>query len=263
LKQTLAAIDTSLRHCIFKEASMGVSAPAAAKANGLTTVVNVIAAPREAFETLRVSPMWGWAFVVAAALATLGQYLATPATIHAIQAGWPAQVAANPRLAALTPEQQQHALDVTLGALHYGWLIWPIAVLAIALLQTIIMLIFRAVGKGDATFKQLWCASMNVTVIGSGMYGLLSGLIAVVRGPATYNSVADSLRAIPSLNWLAPGAPIKVAAFLGAFNVVSIWGAIVLALAMICVARVSKANAACCAVVTTVLAGLYFFFTVR
>ncbi|HKU66359.1 MAG TPA: hypothetical protein VJP85_01140 [Candidatus Baltobacteraceae bacterium] len=242
---------------------MGVSAPAAAKANGLSTVVNVVTAPREAFETLRVVPMWGWAFVVAAALATLGQYLATPATIHALQSSWPAQVAANPRLAALTPEQQQHALDVTLGAMHYGWLIAPVSVLVVALLQAVIMLVFRTAGKGDATFKQLWCASMNVAVIGAGMYSLLAGLIAVVRGPASYNSILDALRAVPSLAWLAQGAPVKIVAFLGAFNVVSVWGAIVLAIAMVWVAKVSKANAASCAVVTTVLAGLYFFFTAR
>jgi hypothetical protein len=242
---------------------MGVSAPAATKANGLSTVVNVIAAPREAFETLRKAPTWGWALVVAVVFATIGQYLATPAVIHAVQTGWPAQVAANPRLAALTPEQQQHTLDITLSALRYGWLFTPISVLAAALLQTVIMLVFRAAGKGDASFKQLWCASMNVTVIGVGMYSLLSGLIAVVRGAASYTSTMDAVRAIPSLAWLAPAAPVKVVGFLAAFNVVSIWGAIVLALAMICVAKVSKANATSCAVVTTVLAGLYFFFTAR
>ncbi len=242
---------------------MGVSAPAAVKANGLSTVANVLAAPREAFETLRVSPMWGWALVIAVLLATLGQYLATPATIHAVQASWPAQVAANPRLAALTPAQQQHALDVTLSALRFGWIITPITVLVVALLQSIIMLVFRAAGKGDATFKQLWCASVNLTVIGVGMYGLLNGLIALVRGAASYNSVTDAMRAIPSLAWLAPAAPLKTVAFLAAFNVVSLWGAIVLAVAMMYVARVSKANAAACAIVTTVLAGLYFSVTAR
>lgn len=242
---------------------MGVSAPAAAKANGLSTVLNVIAAPREAFQTLRVAPMWGWAFVVAAVLAMIGQYLATPATIHAMQASWPAQVAANPRMAAMTPAQQQNALTMGIAFVRWVWLITPITVLAVALLQTVIMLVFRAAGKGEATFKQLWCASMNVAVIGTGVYGLLSGLIAVVRGAASYGSMADALRAMPSLAWLIPGAPIKTTAFLAAFNVVSIWGAIVLAIAMMYVAKVSKANAAACAIVTTVLAGLYFWFTAR
>jgi hypothetical protein len=239
---------------------MGVSAPAA-KANGLSTVVNVIASPREAFETLRVVPMWGWAFIITAALAMLGQYLAMPATIHAVQASWPAQVAANPKLAALTPDQQQKYLTITTNFMHYTWIIGVISGLVGALLQTIIMLVFRTIGKGSASFKQLWCASMNVCVIGVGMYSLLSGLIAVVRGPAAYNSVADAMRAIPSLAWVAPGASTKTIAFLAAFNVVSVWGAVVLAIAMMAVAKVSKGNAAACAVVTTALAGAYFFFT--
>ena len=38
---------------------------AAPKANGLSTLLNVIAAPKEAFETLKVAPTWGWAMIVA------------------------------------------------------------------------------------------------------------------------------------------------------------------------------------------------------
>jgi hypothetical protein len=236
---------------------MGVSAPAA-KTNGLSTVLNVIASPVEAFQTLRIAPMWGWAFIVAVLLAAVGQYLATPATAHALQASFPAQMAANPRTAALTPAEQQNALNIALAAVRFAWLFAPITVLVGALLQTIVMLIFRAAGKGDASFKQLWCASMNTLVVGLGMYSLLNGLIAMVRGPAAYNSTMDAFRAMPSLAWLAPSAPVKAVAFLAAFNAVSIWGAAVLAIAMIHAARVSKANAVACAVVTTVLAGLYF-----
>jgi len=73
---------------------MGASAPVAQKANGLSNVVNVLTAPREAMESLRVAPTWGWAFLIAAILSCLGQYLLTPAVSHAMQASWPAQVAA-------------------------------------------------------------------------------------------------------------------------------------------------------------------------
>lgn len=240
---------------------MGVSAPVAAKANGLTTVVNVITAPVEAFSTLRISPMWGWAFIAAAVLAIAGQLLAMPATIHAMQAGWPAQVAASPQLSAATPAQQQRYLEFGISFVRFSWLFAPIMLLVVAVLQAIVMLVFKAAGKGEAGFKQLWSASMNTSVVGVGMYSLLSGLIAVVRGPASYNSVSDALRSVPSLAWLVPGAAVKVAAFLAAFNVISIWGAVLLALAMIYVAKVSKVNGAACAATVMVLAGLYFFFT--
>lgn len=241
---------------------MGVSTPVAAKANGLSTVVNVVAAPREAFETLRIAPMWGWALVIAAALAMVGQYLAIPAVLHAMQAGWPAQVAASPQLSSLTPAQQQRAFEMGTMFVHWSWLITPVLLLVGAFLQTIIMLVFRAAGKGDASFKQLWCASMNVMVVGFGVYNLLNGLISIVRGPAAYNSMMDSIRSMPSPAWLAPSASHKVLAFLASFNIVSIWGAVLLAMAMMYVAKVSKANAAICATTVTVLAGLYFFVTV-
>lgn len=234
---------------------MGVSVPAASKASGLSTVLNVITAPGEAFETLRISPMWGWAFVVALILTALGGYLAAPATSHAIQASWPAQIAANPRLAAMTPAQQQSGLNFALAFVRLSWLFAPITVLVGALVSAVVMLIFNAAGKGSANFKQLWCAAMNAVVVSAGVSALLGGLIAVVRGAASYNSTLDAYRAIPGLAWLVPHATIKTIAFLSAFNVVGIWAAVLFAIAMMHVARTSKANSAFCAATLLCLGG--------
>jgi hypothetical protein len=242
---------------------MGVSAPAAQKANGLSTVFNVLTAPGEAFETLRISPMWGWAFLVTVALAMIGQYLATPAAIHAVQASWPAQVAANPRIGAMTAEQQQTALNMALTGVKFAWLFMPVFVLVGALIQSAIMLIFSAAGKGSASFKLLWCASMNTLVVGMGVYALVAGLIAIVRGAASYTSATAAMKAIPGLAWLAPHASIKLIAFLSVFNVVSIWGAVLVYIAMQAVARTSKINAAACAVTVIALSGAYFAVTAR
>jgi hypothetical protein len=242
---------------------MGVSAPAAPKANGLSTVANVFTAPREAFETLRISPMWGWAFLVTIVLAVIGQYLATPAAIHAVQASWPAQAAANPRIAAMTPAQQQAALGFATAAVKFAWLFMPVIVLVGALIQSVIMLVFSAAGKGSASFKQLWCASINVLVVGMGTYSLVAGLIAVVRGPAAYTSAQAAMKALPGLAWFAPAASIKLVAFLSVFNVISIWGAVLMYIAMQAVARTSKANAFACAATILVLSGAYFALTAR
>jgi hypothetical protein len=228
---------------------MSVSAPAAEKANGLSTVVNVITAPVEAFETLRVAPMWGWAFIIAVVLTAVGQYLAMPAVVHAMQATWPAQVAADPRLATLSAAQQQNALNMATAVIKFSWLFSPVILLIDALVFTIIMLIFKAIGRGSAGFKQLWCAAMNVSVISVGIASLLSGVIAVVRGASNYNTMADAYKAIPSLAWIVPVTGAKAAAFLAGFNAISIWGAVVLAVAMMYVAKTSKVNGAICAFV--------------
>lgn len=242
---------------------MSASMPSAVKANGFSTVLDVITSPTKAFETLRAVPMWGWAYIVTAVLCMIGQYLGAPAIAHALQAGWPAQIAANPKLAAMTPEQQQQGLKFALVGIQWAWLIVPVIALLAALLQTIIMMIFKAAGRSDATFKQLWCAAMNTMVVGFGLYSIVNGLIIMVRGPQSFNSTMDTMRAMPSLAWFAPAANVKLAAFLAAFNVMSIWGAVLLALAMIHVARVSRGNAIACAVVTTALAGLYFAWGAR
>jgi hypothetical protein len=227
---------------------MAVSAPVPRRANGLVTVADVITAPRDAFQTLRLSPMWGWAFIIAAVLTAIGQYLGTPATIHAIQASWPAQVAASPQLAGASAQAQQNALNISTSVIRIAWLFAPVIVLIGAFIASIIMLIFRSMG-GDAGYKQLWCAAMNIAVVSAGIGSLLNGLIAVVRGPASYSSTADAYRAIPSLAWLAPHAGVKLSAFLAGFGVVNIWAAVLTAMAMVYVARTSKATAAICAFV--------------
>lgn len=242
---------------------MGVSAPVSSKANGLTTVVNVITSPREAFEALRIAPTWGWAFVIALLLAAIGQYFATPATAHAVQATFSQQIASNPQLAGMTPEQQQRALNISLSVVRFAWLFTPVTVLIAALLSAIVMLIFKAAGRGDASFKQLWCASMNVCVVSVGVYTLLAGLIAIVRGAATYNSTQDAYKAVPGLTWLVPHAGVKAIAFLSAFNVVGLWAAVLTALAMVYVAKTSKLNGAICAVVTLCLTGAFLAWSAR
>lgn len=242
---------------------MGVSTPAAPRANGAATVLNVLVSPREAYEALRAAPTWGWAYLIAVALTLIGQYLVTPASLHAVQAGWPAQVAANPSLAGMSAAQQQNALNVGLAFVRWLWLIAPVSILVGALIQTVIMMVFKAIGKGEATFKQLWAASMNTIVVGLGVYSVVAGLLAMVRGASTFNSTADLIRVVPGPAWFVSGAPVKVVAFLAAFNIISIWGAILLAVAMVYVARVSKVTGAACAIVTSLLAALYFSLSIR
>jgi hypothetical protein len=242
---------------------MSVSAPVANKANGLTTVINVITSPKEAFETLRIAPTWGWALLIAVVLMAIGQYLATPATIHAVQTSFPQQIASNPQLAGMTPEQQQRALNMSVSVVRFVWIFTPIWVLLGALVATIVMIVFKAIGRGDAGFKQLWCAAMNIAVVSAGIYSLIAGLIALVRGPATYNSTMDAYRAVPGLTWLAPHAGIKTIAFLSAFNVIGIWAAVLVAMALMYVAKTSKATGTICAIVMLCVTGGFLALAAR
>ncbi len=244
---------------------MGVSpaAPVATKANGLNTAINVIAAPSEAFATLRVAPTWGWAFLIAVVLTAVGQYLGIHAAVHAMQTSWPAQVAANPALAGASAQSQQNALNVSLSVLRWVWVFSPILVLVGAFVGALVMFVVKAAARGDATFKQLWCAAMNVAVVSAGISALLTGVIAVVRGPDTFNSPADTYEAIPSLAWIVPHASIKSGAFLAGFNVVSVWAAVLIALAMTHLARTSKAAGALCGIVLLCIAAGFMAWGAR
>ncbi|HEU5480738.1 MAG TPA: hypothetical protein VFU90_12920, partial [Candidatus Tumulicola sp.] len=88
---------------------MGVSAPAAAKTGGLSTVVDTIAAPADAFERLRTMPTWGWALIVAIVLMVIGTVLQLPAQHHAATSQVQHMVD-GPLFAKATAEQQQNAV---------------------------------------------------------------------------------------------------------------------------------------------------------
>jgi hypothetical protein len=220
-------------------------------ANGLQTLADVILAPKAAFERLRLQPTWGWAFIVAVVLGTFGAYLVMPAIVHATQATWPAMMAQNPRTAALSPADQQRALQLTLGFMRFGWIAYVFFIPFAILIYAVIMFVFRALGGGSASFASLWAVSCNIAVISAGIASVVLGIIVRVRGADSFNSQAAVSSAVPSLALLAPGVGIKLFTFLSAMNVFSIWAAVLIYIAMRVTAKVSAVPA-----VLTALIGL-------
>jgi hypothetical protein len=214
-----------------------------APASGLQTVVDVIVAPQAAFERLRTQPAWGWAFLISIVLGTIGAFLTSPAIVHAMQASWPALMAQNPRTAALSPAQQQQSLQIVLAFTRYAW-IFTIVFIPFAILVTaVLMLIFNAIGRGAASFGTLWAAAANVAVPSLGIGYLVLGIIVLVRGADSFQSTEAVSGALPSLALLAPGAGVKLYAFLAAFNVFNIWGVALVYVAMRTLARVAAVHA--------------------
>jgi hypothetical protein len=228
---------------------------------GLANVVDIIIGPNAAFDRLRAVPTWGWAFLVAAVLGIIGSLLATPATLHALQTTLPAQLAADPNIAKLPPDQQQaaiqRALSVTKVIGQLSWLFIPIFLLIIAAVQGLIMLIANAIGGGDGSFKKYFALSMNVAIVGLGINSVVTGIIVTLRGPDAFETASAVQSAVPSLALLAPGVKGGLVGFLGAMNIFYLWGAALLALGMVRVGRIKPPVAWTTAVVILLITGLF------
>ncbi|HEY8298609.1 MAG TPA: YIP1 family protein [Candidatus Baltobacteraceae bacterium] len=239
---------------------MGVQAVEPRKANGLATALNVIASPKEAFETLRDIPMWGWAFIIAIVLGLIGMLLEGPASRHASVAFLAHMQQTNPTFAAMSDavkQKQLHdAANPPAWQQIFGFVTLICVTLITALLNAVLLLIGNAIGRGQADFKRLWCASMNIAVPTIGIAAVVLGLITLLRGADSFNSIGDLAHALPGLGMLAPGITGLLGGFLSAITIFSIWGLFLNAGALQIIARTSKGLAYGVAIVILVLGAL-------
>lgn len=237
---------------------MSTTAPVAAKANGLSTVINTIAAPSEAFESLRVAPTWGWALVFTIVLMVIGAYLQGPATRHAGMMQTQQMMNTSSLFASLTPAQKAAAVARAGQPSPWPYLVTVIVLFIAVLFNTVIVLIGNAVGRGQADFKRLWCGSMNIAVPTVGLGGVVLGIITMLRAPDTFNNSLDIARAMPSLAWLVPGGSPSLIAFGSAISIFTLWGLFLNATMLRVTAKTSTGVAYGFAALITLLGGLLF-----
>lgn len=215
----------------------------AAKPSGLSTVLNTIASPKEAFESLRVAPTWGWAFLIAAVLGAIGTFLLLPAIQHSAEITFAAQAATDPRFASMTADQLAAAKRIQAIIINFSPFFVVIGLAITLLIQTVIMLIFNIIGRGTGSFKTLWAAATNIAVPVFGIGTIIVGVIALVRGADAFTTQQSVQQVMPSLAMIAPHTSAKLTAFLSTFTPFSLWGAALIILAMLNVARVRPAIA--------------------
>jgi hypothetical protein len=211
----------------------------ATKSNGLKTLWDTIVAPKEAFESLRAAPTWGWAFLIVIVLSTLSSYLITPAIIHGMTADWPNMVARNPQLAAQTPEQQQAGLALVLKFTQFNWIFTPIVGLIGALLGAVILLIFNAIGRGEGSFAKYWAAQWNIGIV-TAAGSIVVAIVVLIRGADSFTSASEVQTAVPGLALLVPATAVKLHAFFSAFTIFGIWATGLEIAALAIIGRVSR-----------------------
>jgi hypothetical protein len=202
--------------------------PQASKANGLRTAIDIIVAPKDAVESLRRDPVWGWALLVTLILMIVGYFLQQPATQHASYASMQHALANNPLYATLSDEQRQRILariahpPAYQTAVGIGGIV--IAIFIMTLLNAVILLAASAVGRGSGDFKHLFAGSMNIAVPSLGLFAVVLGIICRVLGADHFATLTEMYRAVPSLALLMPGASGKLGAFLAGIQLFSLWG---------------------------------------
>ena len=199
-----------------------VQPPTTLPQSQLQVLINIIVAPQQAFIALRERPRWFVAFVVFSLLTVLGAVVSINATIHAIGVWYPAQVAADPRTASLPPDQIKSMTNIAVGISRYTWIFAPVAILAFTALTALVCSGGLRRLKGDAGFTRTFALAMNAGII-FGDQSARPGLIVLARGPDSFASPLDLAAALPSLAWIAPGAPVKVSTLLAQFQPFAIW----------------------------------------
>lgn len=236
---------------------MAVDSSEMPKANGLSTVIDTIVSPREAFERLAVSPTWGWALIISLVLPVAAYFVMIPAIQHGMIGDLAKQAATNPQIAQMTPEQRAKITSFV----PFFVVIAPLGVFFFVLLQTIVMSVFSAIGKGQAGFAKLWAASMNICVL-YGIGQVVTAIVVFARGPDSFNSAAEVQRGLPSLALIAPpGSDVHLVAFLATINPIVIWSVVLVSMAMRYTAKVAAGPAwaaAICAYLIPMLIGVAF-----
>jgi hypothetical protein len=218
---------------------MAVDSTQMTKANGLATLLDTIVSPKEAFERLAIAPTWGWALLFSLALPIAAYFFMLPAIQHGMLGDLAKQAATNPNIAQMTPEQRAKIA----GYAPFFVIFTPIAIFFFVFLQTIIMTVFNAAGKGQGSFGKLWAAAMNMCIV-YGIGQIVAAAVVYIRGADSFNSAAEVQRAVPSLALLAPGvSDPHLLAFLATVNPIFVWSVVLVSMAMRYTAKVSSGPA--------------------
>ncbi|HEY1427976.1 MAG TPA: YIP1 family protein, partial [Candidatus Tumulicola sp.] len=220
---------------------MAIEGGPASNLDGLKTALDIVIAPKDALERLRVRPTWGWAILIVIVLYALASWAMGPALVHATQTDWPNTIAKSPQLAAQAPSQQEAALALTLKIVAVSWAFTPVIVLFGVLLQAVIMTLFNLAGHGTGGFRKLWAVSVNIGIPLIALNGIVIAVIVLVRGSQSFSSAAELQTVMPSLGYLVPMSSLKLHTFLTFFNPFTIWGTGLIIAGMVIVAGVSRA----------------------
>jgi len=196
------------------------TAPPPQENAGLTSLVETIVAPASAFDRLAEKQTWGWAFIASSLLTAVATLASGPVQRHVTHLLFEQQIAAAPNAQQASAMAAAAAFSARFAQI--GWLFSPLGVLFVVSIATVILLLCSALLGGKATFKQLWCASMNVSIVFA-IGSLVGSILLALRGPDAFTGVMDIYRNSISLAAVIPTTNLKVLTLLAAFTPFTLW----------------------------------------
>ncbi len=225
------------------------STPAASNRSPFSIVVDVIVAPKSAFEAIAAQPRWLVAYVVVCALGMAGAVLQIPVAEHVGLATLDQRAAHDPSLASASPQTLQNVKNYTILIQHVVWAFYPVVAIIGISLAALLLLLGNAIGRGQGSFAKFFSLAANIAIINFGIYYLLLGVLCAVHSPDAFHTQSDVVRLVPSPAWLVPDASPKVTVLLEEFNPFALWSFALLGLGLQTVGKVSTAVAFCAAAV--------------
>jgi hypothetical protein len=231
-----------------------------ARRYAFSTLVATLVAPNEAFETLREQPAWATAMVVTILLAMAGGLLGMPAARHMLEVSMPLQLANDPRVAGLPPDQAQakiqQMVSFTTTIAGYTWLFSIAYVPVVVVLEASFLFLVKILARAEQSFVHMLALAAHVQFVALGLGSIVLGAIVALRPVESFRTQADLMASTPTPAWVFPSAPAKAIAFFAALGPFQIWATVLLALGLVAIPRLRPPLAWTTAIVLLLFGGL-------
>lgn len=191
----------------------------------LRTTLDILIAPDEAFNRIKIFPRAGNAALLVAILAAVGTLIAIPAIEHAALI----HLQTSSRFHELDEAQQTSALALVRLVARINWVLAIISTFVAISVTTLTFAVASRLTRASLSVRRSAALASNIAIITFGIGSLMTGLVTVLRGPNAFSRPLDIYLAVPSVAWLVGGVANPIAGLLGAINPFNIWSLILLA----------------------------------
>jgi Yip1 domain len=212
--------------------------------------MDLLVEPRAAFLAIKMNPAWLVALAMVMALVVIGAQFRSAAYANVAAERFEQRRAAAPLIFdRLTPAQRVR-LEKQTVAIGFALVVFRALVAVLALVVALVTL--TAVLSGRVQIQHVWSIVANTAVVGVGLAALASGIIIMLRGPASFHQARDLYAALPSAAWLLPSGTTKLIRALSVLNPFTVWMVVLMGYGLQVALNLSRTRAYVSAVIAAI-----------